>query len=145
MTPELVASYFGKPWASGARGPDAFDCWGLVRDVYAKAFNVDLPEFPGLDAESPLARVRMAADCAESPLWQAIPAPEHGCAVGMATNARISHVGVFCGLDGGFVLHTVAGSGVRLESLSQLKARGQKITFFKYHDADSNCLFSKPV
>src|SRR6187399_3217256 len=28
-----VNDLIGKPWRLGARGPDAYDCWGLVREV----------------------------------------------------------------------------------------------------------------
>lgn len=31
-----VNEYIGKPYELGARGPDRFDCWGLVMDVYAQ-------------------------------------------------------------------------------------------------------------
>lgn len=33
----------GAPWRSGAAGPDAYDCWGLVRAVYLRRMEVDLP------------------------------------------------------------------------------------------------------
>jgi hypothetical protein len=28
-----INDLIGKPWRLGARGPDAYDCWGLVREV----------------------------------------------------------------------------------------------------------------
>ena len=39
----LVSAYVGKPWAPGADGPCAFNCWGLVRDVFRTQRAVDLP------------------------------------------------------------------------------------------------------
>lgn len=33
MTAVDVNDLIGKPWRLGARGPDAFDCWGLTREV----------------------------------------------------------------------------------------------------------------
>lgn len=34
----------GKPWRAGANGPDAFDCWGLVRYVFAEQKGIHFPE-----------------------------------------------------------------------------------------------------
>lgn len=39
-----AAALIGKPWRSGACGPDAFDCWNLVRFVYRTRLGIDLPE-----------------------------------------------------------------------------------------------------
>lgn len=33
----------GKPWALGATGPHAFDCWGLVRHVQHTRRGLDMP------------------------------------------------------------------------------------------------------
>jgi cell wall-associated NlpC family hydrolase len=31
-----VNDLIGKPWRLGARGPDAFDCWGLTREILGR-------------------------------------------------------------------------------------------------------------
>ena len=36
-----TAEYLGKPWRNGAAGPDAFDCYGLVRAVYRDRYGVE--------------------------------------------------------------------------------------------------------
>lgn len=33
----------GKPWRGGAAGPDAFDCWGLVRWVFERQHGIVMP------------------------------------------------------------------------------------------------------
>lgn len=38
-----VAQYIGKGYRLGSAGPDAFDCWGLVRVVQSKHYGRDLP------------------------------------------------------------------------------------------------------
>jgi cell wall-associated NlpC family hydrolase len=35
----------GAPFAYGGRGPDAFDCYGLVRELYRRHFGVTLPDY----------------------------------------------------------------------------------------------------
>ena len=38
--------YIGRPWHAGARGPEAFDCWGLFLAIQRGHFGRDLPEIP---------------------------------------------------------------------------------------------------
>lgn len=35
----------GLPFADGGRGPDSYDCWGIVREVYRR-YGVTLPDYP---------------------------------------------------------------------------------------------------
>lgn len=35
--------YLGKPYIEGAEGPDAYDCWGLVRTICAKQIDCKMP------------------------------------------------------------------------------------------------------
>jgi cell wall-associated NlpC family hydrolase len=39
---ELITKYLGKPFKPGAKGPDSFDCFGLVYDFY-KQIGIDIP------------------------------------------------------------------------------------------------------
>lgn len=46
MIPAWVAPYIGKPFRDRGRGPDAYDCYGLVRAVLADQYAVrDLPSY----------------------------------------------------------------------------------------------------
>lgn len=44
VTQHWAADYLGKPWRSGARGPDAYYCWGLVQELCARRLGVAMPE-----------------------------------------------------------------------------------------------------
>lgn len=44
-----ASGLIGLPWARGAQGPDAFDCWGLVRHVFATRYGIEMPEVRGGD------------------------------------------------------------------------------------------------
>ena len=43
--PEWVSEYIGLEFESRGRGPDKFDCWGLVVYIYQKQFNIKLPSY----------------------------------------------------------------------------------------------------
>lgn len=46
--PAWVSRYVGIPYIDRGRGPDAYDCWGLVRLIMAERFGVELPRFDEL-------------------------------------------------------------------------------------------------
>jgi len=49
LAPRLFADLIGKPWAEGGRGPDAYDCVGLVLEV-AKRLGKQLPDYVSNEA-----------------------------------------------------------------------------------------------
>lgn len=50
LAPRLYADLIGKPFVDGARGPDAFDCWGLLQCVLRRMGHepTDFPSNPAL-------------------------------------------------------------------------------------------------
>ena len=42
-----MSRFVGLPWRDRGRGPDGFDCWGLLRHVYASCLGIDLPSHDG--------------------------------------------------------------------------------------------------
>lgn len=109
---QIVDDLIGVPFADGGRGPDAFDCWGLCREVYRR-FGLELPDYAlcCYDAEGFL---RHFAE--QRPLWQRhelpnVPTP---AVVAIRFNApSVNHVGVHIG-EGKF-LHTREKTGVVIE------------------------------
>jgi cell wall-associated NlpC family hydrolase len=120
----------GKPWVSGGRGPDAFDCWGLVRWVYLQQLAIILPDFPGLDAKN-LHHVSTAYSLEVSD-WREILTPSPFCVVGMSKRNVIHHVGLALS-DGRTILHCMDGSAVIAQTVYSLRASGfSTIKFFEY-------------
>ena len=120
----------GKPWHSGARGPDAFDCWGLAMYWLKHTIGIELPE-------SPVNPLDIKAVCQEidsvssKPVWLEETLGEEGQIVLMGKNTRVSHVGVHVG--GGFVLHCSRESGgVVLQTYSQLQCSWGTIKIYRY-------------
>jgi cell wall-associated NlpC family hydrolase len=119
MTNDDANQYIGRPWADGARGPDSFDCWGLLRWVQLCHFGLTLPDLPSLpDERRDLYRAQM-----DSAAWRVIEQPVHGCGVLLRGGDR-PHVGVYLDLDGGGVLHSQEGVGVIFTDRTKLRRVG---------------------
>ena len=102
-----VAEYIGLPYQEGARGPDAFDCWGLVRHVLAREFHVELPSYD----YGPTALERQQTINHLRPQYQ--PTKSTPGAIALMSIAGRPHVGV-C-VDAEHVLHAREGTGSVLE------------------------------
>ncbi|WLE60229.1 C40 family peptidase [Burkholderia plantarii] len=120
--------YIGRPWVSGGRGPDAFDCWGLLRWVQARHFGTELPDIPD---EAAATRALYHAQIS-SGAWRVLSRPAHGSGVLLRDGDR-PHVGVYLGLDGGGVLHALDGVGVIFTLRSQLRSVGYpRVTWYEF-------------
>lgn len=133
--------YLGSRYVKGARGPDAFDCWGMTAAARAELF----PDRAPLPALSDVCHsdVRAITRAAESvPLQfrlrecQAAPG-----AIASAWRASLCvHVGLVIEADGRLVvLETDRPKGPCLTSLRTFTTRFSRVLF--YDDQD----ISKPV
>jgi len=116
----------GRPWQAGGRGPDAFDCWGLVRFCWRERFGIEVPEIP-VDAAD-LRRVLDAfRDHPERRRWRLVAEPREGDAVLMRQSRHPVHVGLWLDVDGGGVLHAARGIGVAFQNTRDLDLQGWRI------------------
>lgn len=135
MRPELILPHLGKPWVSGARGPDSFDCWGLLVTLYRDAYGIALEPYGGVDAHNTRTVARLLAEGGKSDIWEPLAEPVDGCAVAMSGNARFHHVGMFTDLDGGLIVHAAEGRGVVAESLARLRGFGiHRLAFYRHRE-----------
>lgn len=121
-----INHYLGKPWSNGSDGPDAFDCWGLVRAVYRQR-GIVLPVVD-VDAHRALEVRHAMRDNMDG--WNLLGKPEDYCAVLMSASLRPHHVGVWIPNDGGGVLHSVEGAGVIFNRKLTLKMSGWNLLGF---------------
>jgi cell wall-associated NlpC family hydrolase len=120
----------GKPWISGAGGPDSFDCWGLLRFVLRELRGVTLSEYGGV-RETGLARMLRTASI-ELPNWEALAKPVHLCGVAMSSGRRIEHVGLWIADGNGGILHCHESAGVVFQSVAGIRQTGfQNITYYQ--------------
>lgn len=133
LTKHWVMNYLGKPWDSGAQGPDAYDCFGLVRAVQRDFFNREMPMIV-VDALNPDTVKKTFKNTDNYHNWQIVQTPIEGdCVITKSTPTTPEHVGVWVDADGGKILQCVFGSGVVLVSISATKKMiGQHLEFWRY-------------
>jgi len=126
----------GRPYRAGGQGPDAFDCWGLVRSVMAHRFGRALPAIPvnALDVRAVLTAFR---DHCERRNWDLVAMPVEGDCVLMRQSRHPVHVGVWLNVDGGGVLHAVSSSGVVFQRVRDLPGAGWRIEGFYRRNEDA--------
>jgi len=126
-----VTKYLGKRWEPGARGPDSFDCWGLVYDFYKRYLGVSLPLY--LVLPSDLRKVSETAENEiEGDMWTRVDEPEAFDVVGLGKKSIIHHVGLFLENDGGLILHVGNGIPAKAESLNDIKKQYKRIEFYRH-------------
>ena len=126
-----VTDLIGKPFAYGGRGPDAYDCYGLVMEVMRR-YGVELPDYGLPGPEHTPAAIDAAATTAR-PDWVEIPSPIPGCLVAIAYPypGLISHVGVVIDADR-FIHARAATGGVTIDRLSSPAWRKRIRGYYKY-------------
>jgi len=122
---EWVVDALGKPWVAGGRGPNEFDCYGLLWWVRKKYFGQTLPDFAGASPSS----MGGLKEYFETGLqeWQSIREPIEGCGVALSRKWRfIHHCGVYTSANRGLVVHAPDGGKVVAQTLQGLRAMGWK-------------------
>lgn len=114
--------YIGLPWADGGRGPQAYDCYGLIRLVYRQEYGIELPSLTEAYA-SALERREVAALLGEDrPLWaETVGEPAEGDVVVLRVNGEPAHLGLV--VEPGQMLHVRRKAAACLERYDGLRWR----------------------
>ena len=127
--------YIGKPWKLGCGGPDAFDCWGLVVDVYRRLYGKALSAIPA--PKNNLKALILTIDKhPERQRWEAVSPPQEGDIALMRQSRYPIHVGLWVDVDGGGILHCIQGAGVVFQGLEALEFTGWKIEAYYTYKGD---------
>ena len=131
MSPGLhwAAAYIGLPWQAGARGPQAYDCWGLFLAIQQIYFFRQLPEIP-VEATDLRAVTSAFRTHPERQHWALVTVPSTGDAVLLRQSRHPIHVGIWLEADGGGVLHCVKDSGVVYQKIPELLLHGWRVEGF---------------
>lgn len=114
-----VQRYLRTTYQQGARGPDQYDCWGLVREVLAEHFNVPGEHIPAFghvpDRKAELTKCK---DQIQHHFIKGNPQP--GAIACHVRRGILFHVGVVIAFNDGLaVLHTRNRLGPAVDSLSK--------------------------
>lgn len=117
--------YHGKPYAPGAQGPAAYNCWGLARAIERDEFGRGMPQLAvEVDDLTPRALIRLIREHPGRAGWVEVARPADGDLVAMGRLHDEAHIGVWAELDGGAVIHAVAGMGVCKHSILHVRLMG---------------------
>jgi len=116
----------GKKFEHNGRGPDKYDCYGLVKEIYQK-LGVELPEYFVPDEPASISK---AVDEGKK-LFLQIDKPEKYCLVLFTTRPPfVSHIGVM--LDDVRFIHISPGSQVSVERVDSIIWKSRIAGFYKW-------------
>jgi cell wall-associated NlpC family hydrolase len=122
--PEWVAEFIGKPFQDRGRGPESYDCYGLLVETYRRIFNIEIPSFSTsyATANDREAVARVFFEESSSARWRRVDLkdaqPPDVLAMSLAGNR---HVGVLVTPDR--FLHVLPGRETCVERLKQWMPR----------------------
>lgn len=133
---QLLEQALGKPWACLGRGPDSYDCWGLVLHILRNGLGwADAPDFlyaTGLEERERAFAEGMTQELATG-LWQPLAKPEPYCVIMLGQTRRITHVGIWH--PSNTIFHCFEGAGVIGTKIPTMKKLGwSRMLPYKHKD-----------
>ena len=120
------ARWVGLPFADRGRGPHAYDCWGLVRAVFAAERGIALPDHGEISAADLMAVARAFASGAAAEPWAVVTTPQEFDVVVMTDGRggrRVVHVGIMTGPR--HLLHVTRATASAIVPLAHLSVAGR--------------------
>jgi cell wall-associated NlpC family hydrolase len=131
----ICRALVGRPFVWAGRGPEGFDCWGLVLEARRRAglpapADIATPE-GGRVLREDLAAVPPVIEAeVASGRWRQVLAPTAGDVVALSRHLRLHHVGVWTPVG---ILHTLPKRGAHLERLMRLQRAGYgRIEYYRW-------------
>lgn len=130
-----AAPLIGRPYQADANGPDAFNCWGLVRWVFEHVHGIEMPLIAVDDSQANnVAAIKRAATVSGWRPTDATTPAEND--IVLMTGLEGRHVGVIVKANGSlFLLHSLERVGVCLQPLHELGRAGFRSFEFWRHEA----------
>lgn len=81
----------GKPYRVGAEGPDAYDCYGLVRELHRRWHGIEPPPYPVF--QNRFENGEMVDRAISSGCWRKLQRPEPGATLVLSVMGFGAHLG----------------------------------------------------
>lgn len=126
------ADLIGVPFAYGGRGPDSYDCYGLLREMWRRTYGVVLPDVasptePG--QQQALMSMHMSGLMAYGS-WQQVPR-QPGVAAAIRVGTTVSHCGFL--LDEHTLIHAWQRSaGVGVQRIEDWNWSNRIVGFYRF-------------
>lgn len=129
----MIDHYLTTRYEPFARGPDAYDCWGVVRDAWVRMFNREpLPAYDGIDPEDKAALTMETYKVMRMYGFSEVEIHEGAIATAWRANLCV-HVGIVVEADGRpWILETDKGSGPCLTRPSRFEKRYTRVVYYDY-------------
>lgn len=128
-----VDLFVGLPYREGARGPDAYDCYGLVAAVLKAARGVELPDWyqggPGAQAASRAISAALEGEVSGGRSVRVECPADYDVAI-VGSRLRPHHVGVV--IEGG-VLHASKPFGSTWHPIDRFARLYPHTEFYRWH------------
>ena len=122
---ETVTAMIGKPFVWQGRGPNAYDCWGVVHEILQATGCTDIPDYGTVD--NPNSVIRVMAREVETPKWRQIldiHELQTGDVLLLSTVSHVfHHAGVWTPWG---VVHATPKMGVIISRIRDLETIGYK-------------------
>ena len=124
-----VNRYLAARYEDGARGPDRFDCWGLVRDArHALGFRL-LPSWGHVRNTQP---AEFTAACNREAQAMELCEPEHGAIAAVFRGRCCIHVALVAEIDGTLrALDINPAKGARLQGLPDFERQYFTVRYYR--------------
>jgi cell wall-associated NlpC family hydrolase len=118
MTIPDFSDLIGLPFAFNARGPNAYDCWGLVMEAYRRWHGLEIPDYR-TPTECRNVISEIMNDAAKDGFWASMEKPKPGAVLLLSVRGFGSHAGFM--LPGGRFIHSAHSThSVRIERLERV-------------------------
>lgn len=108
--------YVGVPFEEKGRTREGWDCWGLVRSVYADHLGIELPLYlSAYETTEDSPAIAGQVDDAR-PMWREVEDPRTGDVVLCSVLGYETHVGIL--VEPGVMLHSMDGRDTCLERIA---------------------------
>lgn len=128
-----VDDFVGLPYREGGRGPDAYDCYGIVAAVFRTLRGIELPDWhqdrPGQQGASRAISAALAGEVDGGRSVKVDTPADFDIAI-IGSKVRPHHVGV---VYGGGVLHACREYGSIWQTFPRFAMTYPNVEFYRWH------------